>query len=387
MFLHGFFRSLSRPRWIPALRLWRQTLPWILVFAPFLLAIFSSWLTELSLRSESLPRPQYEATTGWADESVCVDCHDQGQLFWETGHARTLHRANDDSIRPRLEALKNSEAIRRHGTMLSEHKSGVLVMNRRQGFPSEALLTWCFGSGAHAHTWVASLPDSYGMTNLLEFRWSWYHETGDVAITPGQPAEPVPGYYEELGGLFDHAKTRRCFGCHSTVLPVDAGAIEETHLHAGVTCQRCHGPRAGHVASGGKLPEGNVWAGLSRDESVARCAECHRRVDEQVPSSIRTDNPEIARFQPVGLAQSLCFQRSEMTCLTCHDPHKPMQAQDSAGIWQCRQCHDGTRSDRPLCSPGHESDCLTCHMPKVATERPLHFTDHWIRIREGALPP
>lgn len=110
----------------------------------------------------------------------------------------------------------------------------------------------------------------------------------------------------------------------------------------------------------------------------------HRRADEQNPEDIRPGNVDIVRFQPVGLTQSPCFRSSpEMTCVTCHDPHRPLEAQDSLGIWQCVQCHDSAHQDQTTCSAGHRDDCLRCHMPKVRLDSPIRFTDHWIRVRES----
>jgi hypothetical protein len=341
----------------------------------------------LTMADRPLPIDRLQVAEGWADERRCVDCHQQGATFWETGHAQTLQRAEHGSSAELLATLADAPAVRGSGTVVTRTDASLVARNLHDGFESRATLDWCFGSGRHARTWVSTLSDSQGATDLLEYRWSWYRATQGFDITPGQPNEPVPGYFCQLGVLFDPPKSRRCFGCHVSHLPLDAGQLQEAELKPGVTCQRCHGPRAEHVVSGGERGGDGFWSRASQQESVERCAECHRSADEQPPDTITPDNPDIVRFQPIGLTRSACYQHSAMTCVTCHDPHRPLEAQDSTGDWQCVQCHAGHRDDQVPCRAGHSADCLRCHMPKVRMERPLWFTDHWIRTRGEESPP
>lgn len=325
----------------------------------------------------------------WADERRCAECHAEAVQFWQTGHARTLHRATDPHSLARLERWTQARPA---GAPLSIHVdeaddgtvdgvSAVLAdSTSAQGLP----LDWCFGSGRHACTWVSVLPDSWGYDDLLEFRWTWYHELEAFGVTPGQPTQPSVGFHRDLGLLFDHAKARACFACHTSQLPADGTQLDGPELRSGVTCQRCHGPQQQHALSQGQVVTGSL-RGLSQMESIRRCAQCHRSADERAPPEIHPDNAEIVRFQPVGLVQSPCFRNSQnMTCVTCHDPHRRMDEQDSGGIWQCVQCHDPARSEHTLCGLGRRDDCLMCHMPKVRGSAPVSFTDHWIRVRDRA---
>ncbi len=340
----------------------------------------------LALSPSTLPVDRLLSDNGWADETRCAECHEQALTFWDTGHANTLRPAGTPTSIALLSLLSQHPTSTQEGTELIIGDEQVLALNTDGGFQSRTNLDWCFGSGTHACTWVARLDDSYGATDLLEYRWTWYSQTESFDVTPGQPIEPTPGYFGRMGVLFDHPKARRCFGCHASVVPVDDGAIQEFAIHAGVTCQRCHGPRGEHVTSEGEIHD-PIWSTLTQQESVQRCAECHRSLEEFEPTDIETGNPDIVRFQPVGLTQSLCFQQSNMTCTTCHDPHQTLAAQDSMRISQCVQCHDGAETSRPLCAAGQVDQCVDCHMPKVAMERPLQFTDHWIRVPDGEPSP
>ncbi|MDA1252226.1 MAG: multiheme c-type cytochrome [Planctomycetota bacterium] len=339
-------------------------------------------------------RDAVEIPIGLADESGCVECHEQAESFSLTGHARTLTRATHPDSLAALRQLKQTASALAEGLRVElpseETSSNAVRVTQSSGEEarSELKLDWCFGSGEHARTWVGTLNDSWGATDLVEFRWTHFHATGGFDVTPGQVDSPPPGYFQGLGVLYDAPKARSCFACHATSLTVSEGRLDAASLKPGVTCQRCHGSRQAHVDSEGKVGD-SFWRTATQLESVNRCGQCHRRADEQEPDTITTDNVDIVRFQPVGLVQSACFRGSpQMTCMTCHDPHRPLSAQDSLGIRQCVQCHDGAEGHDPFCGAGHRDDCLRCHMPKIQSRRPVEFTDHWIRIRRpDEIPP
>lgn len=318
--------------------------------------------------------------TGWADESSCIGCHEQAENFPMTGHANTLTAADSNASWGVLADLEQSQIGRAEQVSVSRDSSKIFLQRRlSDDSAAQVPLDWCFGSGAHARTWVTTLTDSLGQTDLLEFRWTWYHHSGDFELTPGQPDQCGAGHLAQFGLQFDGARAWRCFSCHSTRLPTSRGKLDFEGMHAGVTCQRCHGPRQKHVDADG-LTTDPRWAFTDRDNEVSRCAECHRDVGEQEPSAVRPGNPDIARFQPIGLSQSECYLKSDMSCTTCHDVHRPMSAQSSRRISQCTQCHDEQDNQQTHCGAGMLDRCIDCHMPALDTGRGLKFVDHWIRI-------
>jgi len=331
-------------------------------------------------------QPQSSISVGWADENACADCHfEQSEMFLQTGHAQTLRKIEDPKSQELLKVFHDSVSEYDQSLKVDLSHQDVEVVSGSGADTRRLKLDWCFGSGTHAHTWVGTIPDARGQRDLVEFRWTWYHQADAFGITPGQSVEKSGGYFGALGTLFDAPKARRCFACHSTVLPETESYVNYNAIHPGVTCQRCHGPRQAHVESEGEIQEG-FWQTANQMESIKRCGECHRIAEDQDPKDIRPGNSEIVRFQPVGLVQSPCFLGSkDMTCLTCHDPHRPLNSQNPLGIWQCVQCHDPSSSAYRICSAGHRNDCLTCHMPKVKVFENIKFTDHWIRIRNPSL--
>ncbi|MBL4885336.1 MAG: hypothetical protein JKY95_12470 [Planctomycetaceae bacterium] len=331
-------------------------------------------------REEELPRHVVNQHNGWAESNTCYDCHVEVDGFVGTGHGETLQPAGSEVSLKLLRQIASSPALQDKGIQIEERGDEVYAIHTDQQGTQEIRLDWCFGSGLHARTWVGTLGDSWGATDQVEFRWTWYNHLDDFGLTPGQPEEQMPGYFGHLGVLYDHPKTRRCFACHTTRLPIDEGRIDFSHMVTGIQCQRCHGPQEKHVQSEGEISE-HSWVGIDHVESVNRCAQCHRRAEELEDEQIHPDNSFLARFQPIGLTNSACFNSEKMTCMTCHDPHLPLAKQKLDGIWQCTQCHDGTAENYGLCGAGQLDDCMSCHMPKIKDETPLLFTDHWIRVR------
>lgn len=331
------------------------------------------------------PVDQVQSQFGWADEQSCRQCHQAiVDAYDQTGHRHTLTRGDAPASTQKLTQLSLRDEPANGSIRVLLDGDYPIASFETDQTPRRVELDWCFGSGLHARTWVASLPGGWGESDMLEFRWSWYSMIDGFAVTPGQDETPEPGYFSGLGTLKDSSRAVRCFACHASYIPVQQGRIDFHGLVAGVHCQRCHGPQQRHVHTGGAAPADRFWSDATPLESINRCGECHRRADETPADQIRPDNEALARFQPVGLAQSPCFQKSNsMTCMTCHDPHRSLQSQDSRGVWQCLQCHDpNQRPDAALCSASRRDDCLACHMPKVKQQAPLEFTDHWIRVRE-----
>jgi Tfp pilus assembly protein PilF len=89
--------------------------------------------------------------------------------------------------------------------------------------------------------------------------------------------------------------------------------------------------------------------------------------------------------QGYRLRKSLCYAKSSMTCLTCHDPHGVPESPQTLYNAKCVTCHA-----RPL-SKSHSGDCVGCHMPKRRTDDIVHviMTDHFIQRRppRGLLTP
>src|SRR5208282_4795575 len=128
-------------------------------------------------------------------------------------------------------------------------------------------------------------------------------------------------------------------------------------------------------------------------DSVDFCGACHSTWADVVEAHRKIGLARI-RFEPYGLEQSRCWGTNgdrRITCVACHDPHRPLVHEPSAYDSRCLACHGArTESQKPaaktVCKVA-ASNCVTCHMPKYELpEMHALFTDHDIRVvRASAL--
>jgi len=95
-------------------------------------------------------------------------------------------------------------------------------------------------------------------------------------------------------------------------------------------------------------------------------------------------NPWNMRHQPLLLAASACFQRSngKLSCLTCHSPHAPLEEKLAAYDATCSRCHARPRHTTAIAG----QSCIKCHMPQVTPQPNLAFANHRIAIYTPADP-
>jgi tetratricopeptide (TPR) repeat protein len=383
-----------------------------------------------------------QMTNGYADPGACQRCHgDIAASYGKTGMGQSFHRAGTAS---RIEDFQihntiYNQASDRYYRMVA--RDGALFEQRFQiGFGGketnreEMRIDYIVGSGNHAHTYLHRTSEG----KLIELPVSWYSELGGYW-------EMSPGYDDAHQQDFRRAIPYECMACHNGYPHPDPAAnpnpdknIFGADLPEGIDCQRCHGPGQAHIdaVQGGKGYEAIRSAivnpaRLSRDRQMEVCMQCHlettswplphalRRFDKTA-FSYRPGEPledyQLAfdqkpgtgyddKFQVVSqayrLRKSACFQNSQMTCITCHDPHKQLSGDEATKhyIAVCSSCH---RNIHARGVPGYDKraagtvtdppNCLTCHMWKRRTEDAVHvvMTDHDIqryRPKEDPLTP
>ncbi len=273
---------------------------------------------------------------------ACKNCHAaQFELQSKTAHAAALDRPGEHRVAARFLPLLR--------------------------FAPE----WAFGAGQQAVTFVSQR----GSGAYIEHHLSFYPSLGRMAATPGHAGKPEPGVlYPVVAG---DAAILRCFQCHSTgAVRVEDGLRIEV-AEAGVRCESCHGPGDNHTKSPGR---GNIVnpARYGGAEINQLCGSCHRK-PAAVGEPITWTDPWNARHQPLFLAESRCFVKSEgrLSCRTCHDAH--------AGTTQpgCDSCHRQVKHKVAVVGT-----CVGCHMPNVVPQPGLRFANHRIGVYVGsALKP
>ena len=348
--------------------------------------------------AERGPEPVVTSGSARVEAATCAECH-PGQVanFSGAPHSQTLRPGDDPIVLERFAGRSAEVDGRRFRFELSEGELWLCA----EDAPHARRVDWVFGSGHHAMTPVSIDQDPQGRPRLQELHVSWFAD-GSLRVTPGRA--DLSDHPPSLGRQDSPAKTQRCFGCHVSWLPEQAGRAEAVDLQGMVPnldCSRCHRGAADHAASEGLEPLAFDWDELTALESINRCGECHRRADELLEGVADAEPEEVVRFAPVGLAMSPCFQQSNapenrdryprLDCMTCHDPHTPARTEPEFFNDKCRQCH------APPAHPASETEsavtcsqqpvgasCIRCHMPKTKSSDGLYFTDHWIRSDTSA---
>ena len=312
----------------------------------------------------------------YADPKVCASCHAEiAKSYGLTGMGRSIGRptTGDAGAVVHHRASGNTYTI--------GARDGALYQRRESG--PEWRAEFAIGSGNHARSYLARNRED----KFIELPVTWYAEKGGYW-------EMSPGYDRADQEDFRRVVPEECLFCHTSYAePLQA-----------IDCQRCHGPGRAHAESSGRAAILNPKK-LSRERQLDVCMQCHlETTSSPLPNAIRRWERGAFSYrpgEPLGefnlyfdhapgtghdhsfeiahaayrLRKSACFQKSEMTCSTCHDPHRVRRGAEAAG---CKQCH----------ATAHNAgtNCIDCHMPKRRAEDAVHvvMTDHFIQRRPTA---
>lgn len=364
--------------------------------------------------------PPAKAASDYVDPGVCAGCHrDIAKSYLATGMGRSFSRP--DAAAPPADfhdASVFNQPSDMHYTIFE--RDGKLFESRYQtGYRGEKTnildeqIDYVIGSGNHARTFLHR--DAQG--RLIELPVTWYSEKGGYwAMSPGFDRRDQED--------FRRAIPAECMFCHNGY-PQPLSRFNPTGLNPpafgktlpeGIDCQRCHGPGRAHVQAviSGAAPAAIRAAivnpaRLSRDRQLEVCMECHLETSSShMPNEIRRYDRTVFSFrpgQPLGdyklyfdpvsnqktdrfeiahaayrLRMSACFRNSQMTCLTCHDPHKDYRGPEMTQHYlaACMGCHQAVKHTVALPAG---NNCLSCHMPKRRTDDAVHvvMTDHYIQ--------
>jgi hypothetical protein len=201
----------------------------------------------------------------------------------------------------------------------------------------------------------------------------------------------APGFSDRWP-WWDRPINPRCLDCHSTYFQHEAGS-ENGYRPDGavmeISCERCHGAASEHVAFQTTHPEATEARGivhprtLSRERHLEICAQCHSEVGElkgeagdyqpgtPLADYLKATPSEGTRAfvhsvnQLQRLSQSKCFEQSQMTCISCHDPH--VHERDDVAIFsqRCLSCHEPSgHAEAAAMGDRWKRNCIDCHMPR-----------------------
>ena len=355
--------------------------------------------------------------------SACTGCHAEiAKNYRQTGMGRSFYRPSAGKIvedyarRNRLYHRPSG----RYYTMVE--RDGQWFQSRHQvGFDGretnflETRIDYVIGSGNHARSYLHRTAAG----RLIELPVSWYSENGGYWAMS-------PGYDRPNQQDFRRAIAFSCMFCHNAYpdLPTAEEGAFPAALPEGIDCQRCHGPGSAHAeAAGRNAPVEEIRrvivnpVRLPRERQLEVCMQCHLETTsrklpgvvarfehgpfdyrpgqpltgyflffDRAPAAAGDDRFEIAHAA-YRLRKSKCFQASQMTCTTCHNPHAAPRGQQAADRYNaaCRKCHAAAH---PAGAP-EDGACARCHMPRRRTDDAVHvvMTDHYIQRRGPAFVP
>ncbi len=236
---------------------------------------------------------------------------------------------------------------------------------------------WAFGLGRAGQTYVFEKDG-----RLYESRVSFYKEINALDLTMGAVNQAPLNLLQAAGREMGKQDGARCFQCHAT----NAGeglTLNLTSLVPGLQCERCHGSAADHLAGfkTGKVAAMKKLTDGTAEQMNSFCGGCHRTWDE-IATGPKLGLASV-RFQPYRITNSKCYDSADarISCVACHDPHQPLNADEASYDPKCLACHStGANTAARLCKVS-KNNCASCHMPRIDMPGAHHrFTDHQIRI-------
>ena len=391
---------------------------------------------DAAARSEQA-RPIEVLQTGFVSSDSCVECHEEEHQTWHASYHRTMTQVISPATAP--EILDGTE-IQLEGVWYRFFRQGdhyfVSISNRQGDETAERRELLMITGSHHMHVfWYDSRRDRAPamlpiMYYILEQRW--IPKGATFLRPPGIQDGADIGTWNVMCSHCHSTQPRQRFDQESSQW--------DTHVvEFGISCEACHGGAAEHVrhqrrlnqtpGSAKALDEGDVVNPTTVSDRVASdvCGRCHavlapdmtqfdpvefsRTGNPHQPGQLLSDHPflRVVRGRPEqasgsgsslphgqdhsfwpdgmirlagreynGLIESPCYQRGEMTCISCHTLHaqdvqsldewrddqlKPKMRGDEA----CLQCHSEyedkivEHTHHPVASSG--SRCMNCHMP------------------------
>lgn len=417
--------ALTRAR--PASDRWPAFAVWTIV------VVGVAWLAASYAPPDRLPptdRPLELAHEGYVSSRACKACHPEEYGSWHRSYHRTMTQpGSTDTVLGPVDGV----VVQSRGRPYVLERRGREVWvelddpdwkgDPRQVPRVKREIVQTTGSHNEQFYWIASgetrqltiLPIMY---RLLDEQ-SWESLDGCCISTPGAIQESSMGRWNRV-----------CNRCHAThTLPRidrETGTMDTHMAEFGIACEACHGPgnehaerhrdpRRRYAEHFGEEADLAIVdpSKLIKERSSEVCGQCHsisgfhddpareqwrREGFPYRPGDVLADTRPLLKtgddhFWPDGmirvsgreyngLVASPCFERGEMTCLSCHSMHREEGDARSLDEWAndqlkpgmdgdaaCTQCHDEFATAEAIAAHTHHraessgSSCMSCHMP------------------------
>ncbi len=347
----------------------------------------------------SMPQNKKEVTLHprgqqFAGSESCIRCHqDISTSFSETPHFKTSALASNESIVGSFAETKNTLHFNDHDRIeMTTTDSGFFQIGYSdQTFRGAQRIDIVVGSGSKGQTYL-----NWQGEKLFQLPASYYTPEHKWSTSPGNPTDRF---------VINRPIFAGCLNCHSTHFEVKA-TINKLPDYGrdgyllGIQCERCHGPSANHISRTASESSENQIGGtinpakLNRKQKLDLCAQCHsgnrsglstaftflpgdtlisNYMNPQVIDT--TSGAEVHGSQYELLAASKCFKQSDLTCGSCHNPHKNEKGNLASFSAKCQSCHSSSKSSSKMCllsgklGASINQNCIDCHMPIKASRK------------------
>jgi hypothetical protein len=317
----------------------------------------------------------------FAGDITCMRCHENiYQSYVHTAHRNSSAPANEQTIKGSFEEGNNEYMYNPYDRIRMEHRDSGYYQVWYS--PLRELAAHRFdiviGSGTKGQSYLY-----WNGNELFQLPVSFYTGTNSWANSPGYPNRV----------FFNRIVNSTCLACHSTYFkpintPGTPPAFSRKTIIYGITCERCHGPGAQHVAYFTSHPNDSIARYiiqpqlLTRQQQLDACAICHSGMQagnhtqfsfitgdtlnhskDQVPAHL-----DVHGNQYGLLIESKCFLHTQtLTCNTCHNTHQTEKENNTLFNARCMSCH--ASNQLPACPMYHTMGtsitqyCINCHMP------------------------
>lgn len=348
-----------------------------------------------ALSGQSSTGPNWNPVKGppagakYVGENVCWACHTQiAESYMKTPMAQAGSRAVDCKI-----LRTHREMTLRRGRYLYRivRKGNQSIYSVSNGKNAISVpIIWAFGKPQAGQTYVFRYGGAYYQTRV-----SFYTDIQGLGITLDDSSIKPASLVKALGDKQFPLAAQKCISCHTTGADI-GGVFQPRKAVGGVSCEACHGPGAQHLAAvqHGEPAARKIFnpARLPPYKLANFCGSCHRTLQEI--EKMQLYGIRNVRFQPYRLELSTCWNGEDprISCLACHDPHKPLVRNAAFYDSKCLACHLEKGGPQSPNHPGKACpvsmhNCITCHMPRYALPG-AHFKyfDHDIRVVKAGAP-
>ncbi len=337
------------------------------------------------------PRTGTPSRAEYAGPQACAICHTAEASGWQLSQmARALKPVGQSQLLRQQPHLRFNRGPYHYRIDLEGDQATYSVDDGKNVI--HVPLLWQFGNGVVGKTFMFKLGGVYYETEV-----AYYPVLQHLDVVAGLDASEVGTVRQAFGLPLAPDTVRQCITCHTTAA-VTENQLRVESMIPGVTCEACHGPGAKHVtamraiSAGGKPPAKSFIFNpgtLEPEKIEGFCGACHRTTERVLAEGLH--GLDTIHYEPYRLEMSSCWIMTQrINCLTCHNPHQPLQRNLGAYDQACLSCHAPAKSGAPAegkACPVATQRCVTCHMPKCRIPlSPFTMSDHFIRVvRSGDL--